>query len=291
MTDTMNTEPQPQVLNPFVQAALTEYNEKAAIVARIDEELNLDGGAGALARAAVEAYPNKDAVTTAVTNMVADVGGQDLLAVDTLIRRVLRSVASQVKEYLEANKTEAPTVSEEDQVRLRADRKAAVDAANLMRSAIAAAQPGWAADNLDTVMPLLVNKKGAGPGGKRAPRLHGKYQWTVDGEFVGGAIADVNTLIGIPGPELKDLMVQWYKERGTKLDTEDEIKAWFKDAPARIDFKITRGEGDKAVEYHVVGKREESDVDEDETDSDSDEDFSEDDTEATAENPDEDLFG
>lgn len=245
------------------------WQREADKIASLDEQLNTDGGTGALARDAIAALgePRSDQVTNDITRMVDGLSGAELLAVDTLIRRVLRKVAGQVKTYVEANKTEAVELAPEVVADLRAQRKVAVEAANALRVAAKASDPTWANtdDNLDSVFPEFANLRGAGPGSRTpSPRFKGSYAWAIDGKpLTGDKIADVAKKIGVTNPELKNaLNADWNARYGTDFP-------FGNDQPASFEFTFTHGDASDEEghqQYRINAEQRSSDDDDTEDD-------------------------
>lgn len=262
-------------LPPMIGIMKAQYDTYVQQVADIDEQTGTDSG---LTKSAVEALGAERVteITAAVHALLTSTNPAELLGITTVIRRALKATDTTVKAYVEINKPAAVELPAEVQEQLRAQRKAAVDAANLMRNVVATTNPGWAEANLDAVMPALVNRRGA-PGGKRESfkRLKGAFLWTIDGTPVdGNKMSDLVRELG-NGISSTDIRKQLAEQKGEEFD--------FAAPPATFTFTVTHGDVDDEnhVTYNVNARRLDSDP---EDSSDDDESYEEED------NSDEDPF-
>lgn len=235
-------------MTPLLEMLKTSWQEQADKVSTYDEKLNTDGGSGALARDAIDAYGNADTVTRSVTDLVTVTDPRELLAITALIRKVLRQVEPTVKKYVDENKVEAQELPAEEVTSLRAGRKTAVDAANALRIAASASNPVWAGEgtNLDDMFPQLSNLRGAGPGQrKKSPRLRGSFSWALDGNAIPGTgVADVAKRLGVSVGDIKEaMMTYWTEKKGAEFP--------FGDPPDEFTFTFTTGDVNDPEGHHV----------------------------------------
>ena len=262
MTDTSTTVDVPMLVGMMHE----KWKEFAGEIASVDEKLNTDGGKAALARAAIENLPEEtvNSITNWTTHTVNGLTGPELLAVTALIRKVLRTVEPTVAAYVEANKTEAAQLSDDEATRLRESRKVLVDQANAMRGAAKASDPAWAetGTNLDELFPTYTNLRG---GGKRvsAPRFKGSFSWVIDGKYVGDMLPEAAKKLHIQPTEFKLAMQAYYAEKGVELD--------FANPPDDIEFIYIKGDvndPDNHAEYRVTATRKETDADDEDAEDD-----------------------
>lgn len=244
---------------------LPQWKLKADEIASIDEQLNTDGGRSALVKEAIASLGEEraDHVTTTVDRLLSGLTDTELFAVDALIQKVRRSVASQVAKYAEDNKREAVEVPEEEQKRLRELRKEAVNGANMLRQAVIVTTPQWAgtmaapSDAVNAVFPQFENLRGSVGARQTGPRLKGAYYWSVDGKPVpGNKVQDAAKVIGVPRKVLVDALIKWNEERGIEFD--------FANPPERFSFEYVSGDPtdpDKQLHFPVSAQALSSDDD------------------------------
>lgn len=268
MTDTLestNSEAAVEI-PPMIQIMKAQYDTYVAKVAEIDEQTGADSG---LTKQAVDAIGETRVaeITAAIHSLLTSTDPFELLGVSTVIRRALKASDGTVKTYVEANKPAQVELPAELIESLRVARKAAVDAANLMRNVVSTTNAGWAETNLDAFMPALTNKRGVSGGRESFKRLKGAFLWTVDGTPVdGNKMKDLVAELG--GVSSTDIKKQLAAQKGEEFD--------FADPPANFSFTVTHGDVDDPnhVTYNVTAHLSVSDPEDsnDEDDSYEDED-------------------
>lgn len=174
---------------------LTQAQETAKQIDSIDEQLNVEGSTKTrvLNAAADNVVDTFGSLADQVRSAIDEVHGVDRIGVIALIRRELSNFDEEVKKYVEDNKTEGPTVSVEEQVRLREERKNLVGAITAIRDLLSRMAP-----DLVSEVPEYKNLRGAvGGTGTRGPRLKGTWTFAVGGvEIAGRTLGDVKAAVG-----------------------------------------------------------------------------------------------
>lgn len=173
--------------DPFVAALVGKWNLNRDLVESLDEQIDAESlGKTKILNAAVKTAEGVyEQVVVAVNEVLARVkdNPEVYVGVLTALRRSLKEHDTFANEYVSANVVEVPTeqkLSTEVEIKLRADRKIAVDSNNAIRGLLEAQQPEWFAAQGDRLLPKLENKRGAvGSRGETGKRLVGTYQWRV----------------------------------------------------------------------------------------------------------------
>lgn len=232
--------------DPFVFHLITKWNSNKELVEGLDEQLDAENlSKTKVLNSAVntaEGYNESQPVVTAVQEILARLKENDevFVGVITALRRSLKPHDAVVAAYVAKNVVDIPDdqkISTDEEIKLRGDRKIAVDSNNAIRSLLEQQNPEWFALQGEGLLPKLENKKGAVGGTKTGKRLVGTFQWQVEDTIIQqhqmGAVAK---FLGTSVGDLRDSI----KSQIADLDWENP--------PAEFVFNFNK----KVVKAHRV---------------------------------------